>query len=161
MRREDKAIRSTRDVTRPRAKPNHQWVCGYAELGQCCRCGPTSDGRCGRTVADDQAHQTTGEKATEDSELVTCIPRRSQSSRRQSLRLNLAILTGGLLMLCMALPSREKVFVPGELSSKHAQILDNTVAADRCSLCHPTSHSSDNSASGGQLTTACSVPPSG
>jgi len=40
----------------------------------------------------------------------------------------------------MTFPQREATFVPGGLSSKHAQILDNRVASERCSLCHPNSH---------------------
>jgi hypothetical protein len=40
----------------------------------------------------------------------------------------------------MALPQREAAFVPGGLSGKHAQILDNRVVSERCSLCHPNSH---------------------
>lgn len=40
----------------------------------------------------------------------------------------------------MAFPQREATFVPGGLSSKHAQILDNRIVSERCSLCHPNSH---------------------
>ena len=149
MRREENPARPDRDVTRPRAKPGHTWVCGFTDLGQCCRSGPTCDGRCGRTVFEDSSQKEMSNDVasgdTPDVELPPCIPRRSLAVRRQSLRLNLAILTGGLLMLCMTLPSREKVFVPGELSSKHAQILENTVASQRCGLCHPTSHAAGDS----------------
>ena len=144
MRREDNPARPDRDVTQPRFKPSQSWVCGYTDLGQCCRSGPTCDGRCGRTIVEEPSPTASQADATASEspavELPPCIPRRSLAIRRQSLRLNLAILTGGLLMLCMTLPSREKIFVPGELSSKHAQILDNTVASQRCGLCHPTSH---------------------
>lgn len=149
MRREDNPARPERDVTHPRFKPGQTWVCGYTDLGQCCRSGPTCDGRCGRTVLEEpsQADESVAEASGEipQVELPPCIPRRSLTVRRQSLRLNLAILTGGLLMLCMTLPSREKIFVPGELSAKHAQILDNTVASQRCGLCHPSSHSAGDS----------------
>ena len=152
MRRDDNPAKTERDVTRPRAKPGQAWICGYAELGQCCRSGPTCDGHCGRTVADEEREpgakhsgsSSLTSSASPTTELPPCIPRRGLAIRRQSLRLNIALLTGGLLMLCMTLPTREKLFVPGELSSKHAQILDNTIASQRCGLCHPQSHSSDS-----------------
>ncbi len=154
MRREDQAKPKQRDVTQARPNPGQAWVCGYAELGQSCGSGPTCDGRCGRAVA--QALLETGDnsglepvqaisQATAE-ELPPCIPRRSVAVRRQNLRLNLAILTAGVLLLCLTLPSREKSFVPGELSAKHAQILDNRVASERCSLCHPTSHGPESTA---------------
>lgn len=123
------------DVCAPRSTPSAAWVCGYAELGKCCASGPTSKGGCGLT-----AQNAASDAATADQQLAPCIPRRSHQWRRQSLSLNLAILTGGVLLLCIALPSREKTFVPGELSSKHAQILDNTLVSQRCGLCHPNSH---------------------
>lgn len=110
-----------RPVTAGRAAPQRGWVCGHAELGQCCEAGPTRTGCCSRTSA-------------------PCIPRRSHWSTRSGLRTNLAILTGGVLLLALVLPSREKHFVPGELSGKHAQILENTLVSQRCGLCHPASH---------------------
>ncbi len=151
MRREDSPGRPQRDVTQPRLKPGQAWVCGYSELGQSCQSGPTCDGKCGRSLlaaSDTGALENVANAAGEQATIAPCIPRRSFIARRQSLRLNLAILTGGLLMLCMALPSREKTFVPGDLSSKHAQILENTLAAERCGLCHPTSHSPSSLVSG-------------
>lgn len=154
MRRDDQPIRPPRDLTRPRSQPGQGWVCGFAELGQSCRSGPTCDGRCGRNVPTDGAEtidhgaRDVDLDAGPSAELPPCIPRRSLAFRRRALRLNLAILTAGFLMLCMALPSREKIFVPGELSFKHAQILDNTLQSQRCGLCHPSSHSSDSSVSG-------------
>lgn len=156
MRREDNPAKPQRDVTRPRSHSGQAWVCGYSDLGQCCQSGPTCDGRCGRTVLDSHAAASDaagseGSAGPQAVDLPPCIPRRSLAVRRQSLRLNLAILTGGLLMLCMTLPSREKTFVPGELSSTHAQILDNTLQSQRCGLCHPTSHAESSIASGNQV----------
>ncbi len=84
--------------------------------------------------------------ATQDSSVCEhtqfgpCTPVRAAWSWRQSLTLNIAILTGGLLLLFMTLPQREAIFVPGVLSSKHAQILENKVVSERCSLCHPNAH---------------------
>ncbi len=121
MRREDNPVKPQRDVTRPRSKPGQVWVCGYSDLGQCCQTGPTCDGRCGRTIVESGTNSSgttssdiVGPNETVDptsADLPPCIPRRSLAVRRQSLRLNLAILTAGLLMLCMTLPSREKTFV--------------------------------------------------
>ncbi len=54
--------------------------------------------------------------------------------------LNFGILTAGLLLLSMALPQREIIFVPGGLSNAHSQILGNHLVSERCSLCHPSSH---------------------
>ncbi|WP_145082964.1 hypothetical protein [Aureliella helgolandensis] len=75
-----------------------------------------------------------------DAEIGPCIPQKSPWFSRQTVALNAAILVGGLLLLCMAFPVREQVFVPGELSGKHAQILGNRLVSDRCSMCHPNSH---------------------
>ncbi|MCC6511223.1 MAG: hypothetical protein IT423_19130, partial [Pirellulaceae bacterium] len=140
--------------------PQRSWVCGYAELGKCCNAGPSHDGRCGRLRAavDQQGNidvsdtqSADGSTIVEDDQLPPCIPRRSHTWRRHTLRVNLAILTGGLLLLFMALPSRESTFVPGELSSKHAQILSNTLVSQRCGLCHPASHAEDPPARAGKL----------
>lgn len=128
-----------RDVCARRLDPSAAWICGYAELGKGCACGPTAKGRCGLAATSEQNDGA----AASDGELTPCIPRRNYRWRRHALSLNLAILTGGVLLLCMALPSREKTFVPGELSSKHAQILDNTLVSQRCGLCHPNSHVGD------------------
>lgn len=128
-----------RDVCARRLDPSAAWICGYDELGKGCACGPTAKGRCGLATAGEHNDGA----AASGSELTPCIPRRSYRWRRQALCLNLAILTGGVLLLCMALPSRENTFVPGELSSKHAQILDNTLVSQRCGLCHPNSHVGD------------------
>ena len=59
--------------------------------------------------------------------------------------LNLGILAAGLLLLCMSLPQREMIFAPGELSQPHAQLLDNRLVSERCSLCHPNSHAAQTS----------------
>ena len=146
-----------RCVTQWRSAPHQAWICGYAELGKCCQSGPTADGLCCRAVtAHDSATDNQGENDNDEPlshDLPPCIPRRSHRFRRQSLCVNLAILTGGVLLLIMSLPSREKVFVPGDLSSKHAQILDNTLVSQRCGLCHPASHGDNDllSAFKGQL----------
>ncbi|MCA9194660.1 MAG: hypothetical protein KDB03_22975 [Planctomycetales bacterium] len=50
------------------------------------------------------------------------------------------MLLAGLLLLAMAFDFREEFFVPGNLSAKHSQILGNTIASQRCSLCHPNAH---------------------
>ncbi|MGN6134322.1 MAG: hypothetical protein ACTHOU_07450, partial [Aureliella sp.] len=126
---DNKNSQPRRPVTAGRAAPQRAWVCGHAELGQCCEAGPTRTGCCSRTSA-------------------PCIPRRSHWSTRSGLRTNLAILTGGVLLLALVLPSREKHFVPGELSSKHAQILENTLVSQRCGLCHPASHTGGQVAAG-------------
>lgn len=72
--------------------------------------------------------------------LGPCVPERNSWFLRQNVAINTAILVGGILLLCMALPQREAVFVPGGLSKKHSQILGNELISQRCSLCHPNSH---------------------
>lgn len=142
----------------PRARPNSRWVCGYQDSGSACQEGPTEKGVCcqksrATTVdsSDCQANCACGEtcelaKLRNEAELPSheqlgpCVPRKSDSFARQSIALNFAILTGGILLLCMALPIREQVFVPGSLSSKHSQILGNRLVSDRCSLCHSPVH---------------------
>ena len=153
-----------RDVTEPRFRPNTTWVCGHSDLGFACALGPTSNGKCGNhhpTCAHDPA--TSGAPACSSCELAChkrlnvegtpspwrecetvghapCVPVRSAWSVRNQLALNLALATAGILLCMMAFPQREATFVPGSLSSKHAQILDNRVVSERCSLCHPNSH---------------------
>lgn len=135
-------------VIRRRSEPQRAWVCGYAELGQCCAAGPTAKGLCGRAEQGQNGqngqHGSQGQRDEQGQrrtpELPPCVPRRSHWHQRRSLRMNLAVLTGGILLLLMSLPSREKHFVPGELSRKHAQILENTLVSQRCGLCHPGSH---------------------
>jgi hypothetical protein len=73
-------------------------------------------------------------------ELGPCSPQRAAWFSRQTLTLNFGILTAGLLLLCMSLPQRESIFVPGGLAKDHAQILGNHLVSERCSLCHPNSH---------------------
>lgn len=153
-----------RDVTEPRFRPNTTWVCGHSDLGFACALGPTSNGKCGNhhpTCAHNPA--TSGAPACSSCELAChkrlnvegtpspwrecetvghapCVPVRSAWSFRNQLALNLALATAGILLCMMAFPQREATFVPGSLSSKHAQILDNRVVSERCSLCHPNSH---------------------
>lgn len=136
---------ATRDVARARSNPCDDWVCGHAELGMCCTNGPTRDGRCGR-IRSDLLNRGSNEKSVAqlceesfDGKLDVCIPRRSSRWNRNSTRTNLAILAGGILLFSMALPTREQTFVPGPLTSKHSQILENTLVAERCGLCHPNS----------------------
>ena len=115
-----------RDVTAARANPQSRWVCGYQRLGLPCATGPDSRGHCGQGSTNG-SHER-------------CLPRRAAWFSRQTLTLNLAILTAGLLLLSTTLPQREAIFVPGGLSSAHSQILDNHLVSERCSLCHPGSH---------------------
>ncbi|MFO1065302.1 MAG: hypothetical protein U0892_15660 [Pirellulales bacterium] len=143
-------LSAKRDVTAPRSMPNRAWVCGYAELGCPCKTGPTADGRCGRLVRAEEAAAANAiadkppTATSDDAEAMEfCIPRRSIPASRHLISKYLALATGMTLLLCMLLPSREQIFVPGDLSHKHAQILDNTLVSQRCSLCHPSSHGSD------------------
>jgi Cytochrome c554 and c-prime len=152
-----------RDVTKPRFRPDVTWICGHSDLGFSCSLGPTANGKCdnqNRLSSDDQAvdnsacsscelacHTRNGADGShgpwqECAATVSapCIPLRSPWSFRSTLALNLAIATAGILLCLMSLPQREDTFVPGGLSSQHAQILENRVVSQRCSLCHPNSH---------------------
>lgn len=158
MREED----TQRDVTEPRFRPDITWVCGHSELGFSCSHGPTANGKCG-SQHKDCSHEKADESACSSCELACnkrsatdgapspwreceaivsapCIPIRSTWSFRSTLALNLAIATAGVLLCLMSFPQREATFVPGGLSSKHAQILENRFVSQRCSLCHPNSH---------------------
>ena len=130
-------------------------------MGMACSVGPTEHGQCCQ-VAAQAACRARGTKGCESQcigasqceiarlreaslqtsgdDLRTCIPIKSAWFSRQSLALNLAILAGGSLLFCMALPFREALFVPGALSQSHAQILGNRMSAERCSQCHPGAH---------------------
>lgn len=153
-----------RDVTAPRFRPDATWECGHSSLGFTCSHGPTSNGKCindtkscshDKTAKPESACSTCA-LACHKSENIEgapspwreceaiasapCIPIRSAWSFRRNLSLNLAIGTAGILLCLMIFPQREAAFVPGGLSSKHAQILENRVVSERCSLCHPNSH---------------------
>ncbi len=140
-----------RDVSARRWNPHCQWTCGYIELGLGCQHGPTDNGRCGRSLERHLAEQPNSqdkrpaeldalEQGLHAEPLPDCIPKRSLRASRRLWTLNLGILIGAALLFSMAVPSREALFVPGELSAKHAQILNNKLVAERCSLCHPSSH---------------------
>ncbi len=150
-----------KNVTDARPNPHTKWVCGYQRLGLGCVEGPDEHGACcqlrkdrARPADNNICHESCSctqscelaklRKCPElpsHAELGPCIPRRSDWYWRKTLTLNFAILAAGILLLCMSLPQREAVFVPGGLSKKHTQILGNLVASERCSLCHPNSHS--------------------
>ncbi len=125
------------EVIRRRSTPHCAWICGFEEFGKCCQAGPTRDGRCGRIInVTGSPNGTTQDDSQSLSNLPPCVPKRSHWYRMRSMRLNVAIFTGGLLLLCLTIPQREKLFVPGPLSDKHSQILENTLVSQRCSLCH-------------------------
>ena len=156
-----------RDVTARRSNANAKWVCGHSELGFACAQGPTAKGECcnlkptcDKQPADSSSppesacsscslacHARTNPSGTaspwkecEAAASSPCVPVRSAYSFRNTLAINFAVATSGLLMCLMFFPQREATFVPGSLSSKHAQILDNKLVSERCSLCHPNSH---------------------
>ena len=148
------------DVTAGRPNPGARWICGYQPLGMGCHEGPSDEGICCQrrhVEASDNCAPEECERGCPTADrcktaqqrrdleryrdLGPCIPQKASWFSRQTLALNVAILVGGLLLLCMALPVREQVFVAGPLSQKHAQILGNTLVSQRCSLCHPSSHS--------------------
>lgn len=163
----------SRDVTAARPNPSSRWVCGFQHLGCACPDGPSPNGKCNWKAPANNAQAaecgaecelaaacqksgsctTNGCGSTESAAQETigpdgpCIPQASFWFSRQVIALNAAILVGGILLLCMALPQRESVFVPGGLSNKHAQILGNKLVSERCSLCHPNSHADDPLAS--------------
>jgi predicted CXXCH cytochrome family protein len=155
----------------PRANPNRRWVCGYTGIGAACHFGPDENGKCcfrvqspsGEVLAADSSQSESacsqGCSAEVQCQLASqcatlghscdaivrnlgpCVPVRASWFSRRNLALNAALLVGGILLLLMTLPQREAVFVPGGLSSKHSQILGNTLVADRCSTCHSSAHS--------------------
>lgn len=153
------------DVTTPRPEPNRRWVCGYERIGLACAEGPSENGVCcqnrpGRVPAPVAPSERSAvcerncscathcqlaglrkhPQLPSHHELGPCVPQRTAWFSRQTIALNVAILTAGILLLCMALPQRESVFVPGVLTQKHSQILGNRLVSERCSLCHPNSH---------------------
>ncbi|MBX3424018.1 MAG: hypothetical protein KF752_20875 [Pirellulaceae bacterium] len=142
-------------VNRPRPNPAAPYQCGLSGLGTSCALGPTASGQCCQqqwvVQCGDKACATscTGASQCPVSQLKhsgceedrqdyqPCLPIKNVWYRRNSLALNLAILASGVLLVWMALPVSEAPFVPGGLSTPHAQILENTLANERCSLCHP------------------------
>ncbi len=143
---------------RPRPKPNARWECGYRAVGNECEEGPTEKGICCQRNQSADSDSVScdvdcGCAATcklaglrrqpslpSHKQLGPCVPRRTDWFARQSIALNAAVLTGGILLLCMSLSVREQVFVPGGLSSKHSQILGNRLVSERCSQCHTQVH---------------------
>ncbi len=166
-----------RDVNQPRPNPLSPYQCGFNDIGVRCVPGPTPDGQCcqaGRAPHESSEHKCenvcqgcphesacsiAGKKACSEQQVEqfqTCIPVKSHWHSRNILALNLAILAGGILLVCMAVPSREQFFVPGSLSRSHSQILENTLISDRCSLCHPSAHGNQSaSATQDQLCMKC------
>ncbi|MEO8268652.1 MAG: hypothetical protein ABI557_02965 [Aureliella sp.] len=152
--------RPPKDVTAPRPNAQTKWVCGYSRLGLGCAEGPDKKGSCCQ-LREVRAHPAIHAVCHEEcsckdscelaklryhpalpshTELGPCSPQRAAWFSRQTLAMNLGILTAGMLLLSMSLPQREEFFVPGGLAKVHAQILSNHLVADRCSLCHPNSH---------------------
>lgn len=160
-----------RDVTRPRPNPSSPYQCGFNDIGVRCIPGPTEDGQCCQSTHDvckgeDSCNGCTlkekcdiaGKKqccGENQASFKACIPIKSHWYSRNVLALNLAILAGGLLLVCMALPTRERFFVPGSLSRSHTQILENTLVSDRCSLCHPSAHGNATQPTQDQLCMNC------
>ncbi len=163
-----------RDVTIPRPNPKSRWRCGFESVGMSCSAGPTEQGECCQVPArkscapgasGDCLHRCEGAANCEiaklrpesrrltNDDLGPCIPTKSAWFSRESIALNMAIFAGGILLCCMALPQREAVFLPGTLSKKHAQILGNELVTERCSLCHPNSHSLAGGANHGKAVT--------
>jgi hypothetical protein len=146
-----------RDVTQPRPNPLKPYQCGFSGVGAECQNGPTADGRCcqiancteGSSVCGnaclDYAHCELARQrelhTNSHSDFGHCTPITTHWFWRNKLAVHLAVLTAGILLLCLAIPQRETLFVPGSLSRSHAQILDNTLVNDRCSLCHASAHS--------------------
>ncbi len=152
-------VGDTNAILKPRYRANARWVCGYQATGMGCSDGPSETGKCCQL-----ANEASGAKQVDCSascpcvdqcelaalrksptlpsheELGPCVPRRAAWFSREIFAVNAALLTGGILLLCMVLPGREQVFVPGGLSSKHSQILGNRLVQDRCSLCHESQH---------------------
>lgn len=139
------------DVTASRPRPNAAWVCGRAALGHPCTQGPGINGRCSllkqrsrnqdqQELTEDDSKEAKGQECTGGILSQPCQPTKSAWYSRRTLALNLALLCTGILLICMVFPEREALYVPGGLSQSHAQILGNTLVADRCSLCHPNTH---------------------
>ncbi|MEM7559892.1 MAG: hypothetical protein AAF394_12295, partial [Planctomycetota bacterium] len=154
------------DVTASRPRPNSAWVCGRAALGHPCAAGPGKNGRCSllqhrarrqdqQEHADGERNETQGEECAEGILSQPCQPTKSAWYSRRTLALNLALLCTGILLICMVSSQREALYVPGGLSQSHAQILGNTLVADRCSLCHPNSHDSRSGISQDALCMNC------
>lgn len=164
-------VPNDRDVTRPRPNPLSPYQCGFNDIGVRCIPGPTADGQCCQSSHDvgkckdscsgcalKEKCDIAGKKqccSDNQNNFRTCIPIKSHWHSRNVLGLNLAILAGGLLLVCMALPTRERFFVPGSLSRSHTQILENTLISDRCSLCHPGAHSDASQPTQNQLCMNC------
>lgn len=133
----------TRDYTAARRNPRAKWQCGYLTTGTPCPHGPDASGKCGRPAsetASEAADNTVSASGGAQEVANRCVPHRTAWAFRRWLAVNAAVLTAGVLLLCMALPVREQVFVPGGLSATHSQILGNQVVGDRCSSCHAPVH---------------------
>jgi len=169
-----KPLRSVEyDLTEPRPNPAALYHCGLNSIGKSCAVGPTPSGRCCQeqwiVQCGDQSCAKTCDGAgkcevgqlkhtgcEEDrQDYLPCIPIKNSWHSRNILSVNLAILAGGILLVCMAVPNNESIFVPGELSTSHAQILGSLNGEGRCSTCHPNSHSSPTAATQEQLCMNC------
>ncbi len=133
----------------PYHRPNQDWVCGWADSGQCCQLGPDVRGRC-RVAAQCQPllegdrwqcarsdlHGGCCPKGPSPAgqcgySLPPCRPRRSWRSRRRILTRWFASLAVGLVLLVVVSDSVPVLFEPGARSAAHAEI-------DDCRACHLT-----------------------
>lgn len=159
------------EVMRPRPNPLTPFQCGFGEIGSACISGPTADGDCCQSTKQvcegkDHCQSCVHSKAClvashrqcnpeDNPNLRSCIPVKNYLNARHNLAFNLTVLSSGVLLIIMALPIRESIFVPGPLSRSHSQILENTIVSDRCSLCHPNAHQTSMKVTQDQLCMNC------
>lgn len=162
-----------RDVTQPRPNPAAAYHCGLNAIGKHCALGPTPSGRCCQEQWVVQCGDSACTKACqgidhcqvgqlkhtgceeERRDYLPCIPIKNSWYSRNNLAVNLAILSSGILLVCMAMPNNEVIFHPGELSHSHSQILGSVAGAARCSTCHPNSHGWSSNITQEQLCMNC------
>lgn len=146
------------DVSQPRPNPSAAYLCGLARTGKSCTLGPSVWGKCCQDQWVTKCGDSTcskvcaGASHCEVSQLkntgcqedrqdgLPCTPVKNPWHSRNTLAMNLALLTAGSLILCMILLPNEEFFAPGQLSSSHAQILVGSLGTDRCAACHPSAH---------------------
>lgn len=140
-------------------RPNAKWECGRLPQGCPCPHGPSTNGAClsrgecqpirtgdrwqcarpafrGGTCSD--GPRADGQCCLQQ---PPCTPRRTLRYRRRIFAVGVAASVLGMILILIGLKSPEEVFVPGPLTTSHAELLMHQGSA-RCATCHPNAHGS-------------------
>ncbi len=134
-------------------RPNQPWVCGLTEAGHSCPAGPSAQGRCPAMA--ECAPLRRGDRwecnrsdlrggpcdhgPTPDGKcgrILKCHPMRSLRTIRGRFVRACALLTVGLVVVCLSADWRDRAIAPGPLAQQHAQLMERASTPANCTACH-------------------------